>query len=250
MKYTVVIPARYSSSRLPGKPLMDICGKPMIVRVAEQALKSGASRVVVATDDERIEKVCKELNLEVCMTSSTHNSGTERIAEVVTKLSLADDEIVVNVQGDEPLIPPANIEQTAKLLEETNAPMSTLCVPIEGEEVFDLNCVKVIMNAYKEAIYFSRAPIPFERNNFRNGDKSAKLGHARHIGIYGYRAKFIKEYVNMEPCALEDVECLEQLRVLYYGKKIAVDFAIEDPLVGVDTAEDLEKVREIFSRKG
>ena len=105
------------------------------------------------------------------------------------------------------------------------------------------------MNAYKEAIYFSRAPIPFERNNFRNGDKSAKLGHARHIGIYGYRAKFIKEYINMEPCALEDIECLEQLRVLYYGKKIAVDFAIEDPLVGVDTAEDLEKVREIFSRK-
>ena len=239
MKYTVVIPARYSSSRLPGKPLMDICGKPMIVRVAEQALKSGATRVVVATDDERIEKVCKELNLEVCMTSNEHNSGTERIAEVVTKLNLADDEIVVNVQGDEPLIPPANIEQTAKLLEETNAPMSTLCVPIEGEEVFDLNCVKVIMNTYKEAIYFSRAPIPFERNNFRNGDKSAKLGHARHIGIYGYRAKFIKEYINMEPCALEDIECLEQLRVLYYGKKIAVDFAIEDPLVGVDTAEDL-----------
>ena len=216
MKYTVVIPARYSSSRLPGKPLMDICGKPMIVRVAEQALKSGATRVVVATDDERIEKVCKELNLEVCMTSNEHNSGTERIAEVVTKLNLADDEIVVNVQGDEPLIPPANIEQTAKLLEETNAPMSTLCVPIEGEEVFDLNCVKVIMNAYKEAIYFSRAPIPFERNNFRNGDKSAKLGHTRHIGIYGYRAKFIKEYINMEPCALEDIECLEQLRVLYY----------------------------------
>lgn len=249
MKFTVVIPARYSSSRLPGKPLMDICGKTMIVRVAEQALKAGAKRVVVATDDERIAEACSGTNVEVCMTSKDHNSGTERIAEVVDKLGLADDEIVVNVQGDEPLIPPENIQQTAKLLEETKAPMSTLCVKIEGEEVFDPNCVKVIMNANKEAIYFSRAPIPYERNNFRAGIKTAKDGHARHIGIYGYRAGFIREYISMPPCALENIECLEQLRVLFYGRSIAVDYAQKDPQVGVDTMEDLEKVRAIIAKQ-
>ncbi|MGN1392936.1 MAG: 3-deoxy-manno-octulosonate cytidylyltransferase [Succinivibrionaceae bacterium] len=249
MKYIVIIPARYSSSRLPGKPLMDICGKTMIERVAIQALKSGASRVIVATDDERIEQVCKNISVEVCMTSADHNSGTERIAEVVNKLNLADNEIIVNVQGDEPLIPPENITQVASLLEETNAPMSTLCVKIEGEEVFDMNCVKVIMNANKEAIYFSRAPIPYERNNFRAGNMSAKDGHARHIGIYAYRAGFIREYISMPPCALENIESLEQLRVLYYGKSIAVDYAKKDPQVGVDTIEDLKKVREIIEKQ-
>ena len=249
MKFTVIIPARYGSSRLPGKPLMDICGKPMIVRVAEQSLNAGADRVVVATDDERIVESCGGCGAEVCLTSKEHNSGTERLSEVVEKLSLPDDEIVVNVQGDEPLIPGENIRQVASLLETTGAPMATLCVPIEGEEVFNPNCVKVIFNHHHEAIYFSRAPIPYERDNFRNGIKDAKDGHARHLGIYAYRAGFIREYVNMQPCALESIESLEQLRVLYYGKKIAVDYAETDPEVGVDTLEDLNKVRDIFAKK-
>ncbi len=248
MKFTVVIPARYSSSRLPGKPLMDICGKPMVLRVVEQALQAGAERVIVATDDERIATACKNSKAEICLTSKDHNSGTERIAEVVSKLGIADDEIIVNVQGDEPLIPPENIKQVATLLNDSEAPMATLCAHVEGKDVFDLNCVKVIMNAKKEAIYFSRAPIPFERNNFRAGINDAKEGHARHIGIYAYRAGFINQYINMPPCALEDIESLEQLRVLYYGEKIIVDYAQKDPLVGVDTLEDLEKVRAIVAK--
>lgn len=249
VKFTVIIPARYASSRLPGKPLMDICGRPMIVRVVEQALQARADRVVVATDDDRIVKACEGCGADVCLTSKDHNSGTERLSEVVEKLGLPDDEIVVNVQGDEPLIPPENIRQVAELLDRTSAPMSTLCVPIEGEEVFNPNCVKVIFNHRNEAIYFSRAPIPYERDNFRANNMAAKDGHARHLGIYAYRAGFIKEYVRMSPCALEAIESLEQLRVMYYGYRIAVDYALSDPQVGVDTAEDLEKVREIFSKK-
>jgi|SRR5574344_47732 3-deoxy-manno-octulosonate cytidylyltransferase (CMP-KDO synthetase) len=249
MNYIVIIPARYSSSRLPGKPLMDICGKTMIERVVEKALKAGAQRVIVATDDERIANVCKIANAEYCMTSKEHNSGTERIAEVVEKLNLKDDEIVVNVQGDEPLIPPENILQVAELLANSEASMSTLCAKTSGEDVFNPNCVKVIMNEKGEAIYFSRAPIPYERNNFRAGNMAALEGHARHIGIYAYRAGFIRDYVKMEPCALENIESLEQLRVIYYGYKIAVDYAKKDPLVGVDTIEDLERVRDIFANK-
>lgn len=249
MKFTVVIPARYSSSRLPGKPLMDICGKPMIVRVVDQALQAGASRVIVATDDECIESACTDCGAQICMTSKEHNSGTERIAEVITKLGLPDDEIIVNVQGDEPLIPPENIEQVAALLASSSAPMATLCAEVSGKDVFDLNCVKVIMNANKEAIYFSRAPIPFERNNFRAGNMEAKDGHARHIGIYAYRAGFVNKYISLPPCALENIESLEQLRVLYYGEKIAVDYAKKDPQVGVDTMEDLERVRAIVATR-
>lgn len=249
MEFTVVIPARYGSSRLPGKPLMDVCGRPMVVRVAEQALRAGASRVIVATDDERIAAACAGSGAEVCMTSKDHNSGTERLSEVVEKLGIPDAGIVVNVQGDEPLIPPENIVQVAALLEETGAPMATLCVPIEGEEVFNMNSVKVVIGQNREAIYFSRAPIPYERDRFRAGDMSARQGHARHLGIYAYRAGFIREYVSLPPCALESIESLEQLRVLYYGRKIAVDYAAADPEVGVDTLEDLEKVREIFGRK-
>ncbi len=248
MSYTVIIPARYSSSRLPGKPLLDICGKPMIARVVEKALLSGASQVIIATDNERIVQSCSNLGVKCCMTSVKHNSGTERIAEVIDQLQIADDEIVVNVQGDEPLIPPTNIAQVANLLATSDAPMATLCAKVSGEEVFNPNCVKVIMNHKHEAIYFSRAPIPYERNNFRSGNMEAKTGHARHIGIYAYRAGFVKQYVAYDPCPLEEMESLEQLRVLYYGGKIMVDFAKEDPLVGVDTAEDLERVRAIVAK--
>ena len=250
MSFSIVIPARYSSSRLPGKPLVDINGKTMIERVALQALQTNANRVIVATDDERIVKACEHIKgINCVLTSKNHNSGTERIAEVCEKLGINDDEIIVNVQGDEPLIPPVNILQVANLLENSQAPMATLCVPNEGEEVFNPNCVKVIMNKNNEAIYFSRAPIPYERNNFRAGDKSAKLGHARHLGIYAYRAGFIKEYLKMSPCVIEEAESLEQLRVIFNGYKIMIDYAKEDPMIGVDTLEDLEKVREIVKMR-
>jgi 3-deoxy-manno-octulosonate cytidylyltransferase (CMP-KDO synthetase) len=249
MDFNVVIPARYSSSRLPGKPLLDICGMTMIERVARQALAANPKRVIIATDDERILEVCLKIDgVETVLTSKNHNSGTERIAEVCEKLNISDDEIVVNVQGDEPLIPPVNIHQVANLLDNTTAPMATLCVQIEGEEVFNPNCVKVIMNKNNEAIYFSRAPIPYERNNFRDGDKSAKLGHSRHLGIYAYRAGFIKQYLNMPSCVIEEAESLEQLRVLFNGYKIMIDYAKEDPKVGVDTQEDLEEVRKIIAQ--
>lgn len=250
MDFTVVVPARYSSSRLPGKPLLDICGMTMIERVAHQALAAKPKRVVIATDDERIVKVTENIpGVETVLTGKEHNSGTERIAEVCEKLKFLDDEIIVNVQGDEPLIPPKNIHQVAQLLFNSQAPMATLCVAISGAEVFNPNCVKVIMNKNKEAIYFSRAPIPYERNNFKNNDMSATLGHARHLGIYAYRAGFIKEYLNMSSCIIEEAESLEQLRVLYHGYKIMVDYAFEDPKVGVDTMEDLEEVRKIFASK-
>ncbi len=249
MHYTVIIPSRYSSSRLPGKPLLDIMGKPMVVRVAEQAVKGGADRVIVATDDARIRDavLASGVKAEVCMTSPDHNSGTERIAEVVNVMKLSDQEIVVNVQGDEPLIPPENIAQVADLLECSQAPMATLCARVTGEDVFDPNCVKVIINHQGDALYFSRAPIPYERNNFREGNRQALRGHARHIGIYAYRVGFIRKYLTLPPCEIEAMESLEQLRVLYHGYRIAVTYAEKDPMVGVDTAEDLEKVRKIFS---
>ncbi len=162
------------------------------------------------------------------------------------KYKFADDDIIVNVQGDEPLIPPENVFQVASLLEKSNAGMATLCAQFSGKDVFDPNCVKVVINDKNEAIYFSRAPIPYERNNFNAGNRSAEKGHARHIGIYAYRAGFIRKYVSLAPCALEQMESLEQLRVLYYGYNIAVAFAEKDPMVGVDTAEDLERVRKIY----
>lgn len=251
MRYTVVIPSRYASTRLPGKPLLDIMGKPMVVRVAEQALKGGAERVIVATDDTRIRDavLASGVAAEVCMTSPDHNSGTERIAEVVNAVKLGDQEIVINVQGDEPLIPPENIAQVADLLECSQAPMATLCAQITGEDVFDPNCVKVVINYQGDALYFSRAPIPYERNSFRAGDMSAPRGHARHIGIYAYRVGFIRKYMTLPPCEIEALESLEQLRVLYHGYRIAVTYAETDPLLGVDTAEDLERVRKIFSER-
>ena len=162
-------------------------------------------------------------------------------------MKLGDQEIVINVQGDEPLIPPENIAQVADLLECSQAPMATLCARVTGEDVFDPNCVKVVINYQGDALYFSRAPIPYERNSFRAGDMSAPRGHARHIGIYAYRVGFIRKYMTLPPCEIEALESLEQLRVLYHGYRIAVTYAETDPLLGVDTAEDLERVRKIFS---
>ncbi|GAB2658160.1 3-deoxy-manno-octulosonate cytidylyltransferase [Vibrio panuliri] len=248
MSFTVVIPARYQSTRLPGKPLADIAGKPMIQWVYEQALQAGADNVIIATDDQRVEQAAQAFGATVCMTSPNHESGTERLAEVVKVMGIPDDHIIVNVQGDEPLIPPAIISQVADNLANSQAPMATLAVEISDEaEVFNPNAVKVLTDKDGYAMYFSRATIPWDRDNFANG-KSIVQPLLRHIGIYAYRAGFINTYINWAPSALEKIECLEQLRVLWYGEKIHVAVAKEAPAAGVDTPEDLEAVRQILSR--
>ncbi|KDM91753.1 3-deoxy-manno-octulosonate cytidylyltransferase [Photobacterium galatheae] len=247
MAFTVIIPARYQSSRLPGKPLADIAGKPMIQWVYEQARKAGATQVIVATDDQRIADAVKGFGGEVCMTRADHDSGTERLAEVVEKYQLAANEIVVNVQGDEPLIPPSIIRQVADNLAHSIAPMATLAVEIDhADEVFNPNAVKVVTDKNGYALYFSRASIPWDRDNFAKRPQEIHQNLLRHIGIYAYRAGFIKTYIHWEPSALEKIESLEQLRVLWHGEKIHVDVAIDPPPAGVDTPEDLEKVRQMI----
>ena len=250
MSFTVIIPARYASSRLPRKPLADIAGKPMIQHVWEKAQQAGANRVIIATDHEEIEQVAKTFGAEVCMTSTEHNSGTERLAEVIEKMAIADDEIIVNVQGDEPLIPPVIIQQVAQNLAQNQVNMATLAVKLETkEELFNPNCVKVVTDQKGIALYFSRAAIPFARDHFADCNDAfvASQSYLRHIGIYAYRAKFVNQYIRWQPTVLEKLESLEQLRALWYGEKIHVELAKEAPQVGVDTLEDLERVRQILS---
>ncbi|WP_456297162.1 3-deoxy-manno-octulosonate cytidylyltransferase [Vibrio sp. AK197] len=251
MSFTVVIPARYQSSRLPGKPLADICGKPMIQWVYEQAIQAGAEKVVVATDDDRVNAAVQAFGGEVCMTLSSHQSGTERLAEVVKKMAIPDDHIIVNVQGDEPLIPPSNIKQVADNLAGSQAPMATLAVEIEhADEVFNPNAVKVVTDRDGYALYFSRATIPWDRDGFSSQEPEIKTPLLRHVGIYAYRAGFINQYVNWPASTLETIESLEQLRVLWYGERIHVDVAKEAPPAGVDTPEDLAAVIEIVKSRG
>ncbi|NOH61796.1 3-deoxy-manno-octulosonate cytidylyltransferase [Vibrio sp. RE88] len=250
MAFTVVIPARYESTRLPGKPLADIGGKPMIQWVYEQSLQAGAEKVIVATDDARVESAVQAFGGVVCMTSSEHESGTERLAEVVKVMNIPDDHVIVNVQGDEPLIPPAIITQVANNLANSQAPLATLAVEISHEdEVFNPNAVKVLTDKDGYAMYFSRATIPWDRDNFANGGKVIAQPLMRHIGIYAYRAGFINTYINWEPTALEKIESLEQLRVLWYGEKIHVEVAKQAPPAGVDTPEDLEVVRKLIANQ-
>jgi len=250
MSFIAIIPARFGSSRLPGKPLADINGKPMVVHVMERALESGAKRVIVATDHPDVAKVVEAAGGEVCLTRPDHESGTERLAEVIELCQFADDEIIVNVQGDEPLIPPVIIRQVADNLAKSEAGMATLAVPIEtAEEAFNPNAVKVVRDARGYALYFSRATIPWERERFAVSKETVGDTFLRHIGIYAYRAGFIRQYVKWEPSQLEHIELLEQLRVLWYGEKIHVDVAKAIPSVGVDTAEDLERVRAILGHK-
>jgi len=249
MSYTVVIPARYQSTRLPGKPLKLIGDKPMVQWVYEQAIKSGADDVIVATDDERIKRAVEQFGGQVCMTSSSHESGTERLAEVIQKMGIAEDHIVVNVQGDEPLIPPQNIRQVANNLASFNAPMATLAVEIDDkEEVFNPNAVKVVTDKNGYAIYFSRASIPWDKNHFST-TQEVTSPLKRHIGIYAYRAGFIEKYIHMPASPVEKIESLEQLRVLWHGEKIHVDIAEVTPPVGVDTPEDLEAIRMLVAKK-
>lgn len=249
MKFTVIIPARYASSRLPRKPLLEIAGKPMIQHVWEKAQQAGASRVIVATDHHEIADTVRQFGGEVCMTSTEHNSGTERLAEVIEKMAISEEEIIVNVQGDEPLIPPEIVSQVAENLDRHQVNMATLAVKIQHrEELLNPNAVKVIADQQGMAIYFSRSVIPFPRDQFATLDDPfvQQQNYLRHIGIYAYRAGFIKRYVAWQATALEQLESLEQLRALWYGEKIHLELAKQAPQAGVDTQEDLERVRQFF----
>ncbi|TPG65102.1 3-deoxy-manno-octulosonate cytidylyltransferase [Ewingella americana] len=247
MSFIVIIPARFASSRLPGKPLADINGKPMVIHVMERALESGADRVIVATDHPDVFSAVQAAGGEACMTRADHQSGTERLAEVIEHYGFTDEDIIVNVQGDEPLVPPLIIRQVAENLASCEAGMATLAVPISSaEEAFNPNAVKVVMDINGYALYFSRAAIPWERERFAKSKESVGDTFLRHIGIYAYRAGFVRRYVSWAPSQLENIELLEQLRVLWYGEKIHVAVAKAIPSVGVDTPEDLQRVREFF----
>ncbi len=247
MAYTVVIPARYASTRLPGKALVDIAGKPMVQHVYERACESQAERVVVATDDERIVQAVEAFGGEPVMTSPEHPSGTDRIEEVVRLLGLDADARVVNVQGDEPLIPAAVIDQVAdNLAAHPQAGIATLCEPIDSMDDFiNPNVVKLVADDNGLALYFSRAPIPWDRDGFSAGSSSGAVpaNARRHLGIYAYRVSLLREFVGWPPAALEQYESLEQLRALANGARIHVADALAAVPPGVDTAADLEAVR-------
>lgn len=250
MGFIVVIPARFASTRLPGKPLRAIAGRPMIEHVYRRAQASGADEVIIATDDERIAQAAREFGARVCLTAKTHPSGTDRLAEVVRLLNFPDDQMLVNVQGDEPLMPPVLIDQVAAdLAAHGSASIATLCEPIAtAAELFDPNVVKVVMDEQGYALYFSRAVIPWDREAFAVTTAALPAGamHYRHIGLYAYRAGFIRAYVNWPPCAIERVEMLEQLRALWHGHRVCVGIAREKPGPGVDTEKDLERVERLL----
>ena len=248
MTFKVVIPARYQSSRLKGKPLLDIGGIPMVIHVVKQSLKSKANDVVVATDDQKIFDTVEKFGYKAIMTNINHKSGTDRTVEVVNLMSWSDEVIVVNVQGDEPLINPSLINQVAEYLDHhKDVFVSTACHSISNHNDFiNPNNVKVVLDKNSQALYFSRAPIPFPRDEFAQ-KMIGKEGFYKHIGIYAYRAKFLKNYKDILQAELEDIEKLEQLRILYAGYKIGVVASVDNPMIGVDTPEDLEKVRKLFS---
>jgi 3-deoxy-manno-octulosonate cytidylyltransferase (CMP-KDO synthetase) len=245
MSFTVVIPARFQSTRLPGKMLLDVGGKPMVLRVVERAQQSKAAAVYVATDDERIRSVCRSAGVEVLMTNAAHASGTDRIAEVAQQLGLRDDAVIVNVQGDEPLIPPAVIDQVARnLAARPDTGICTLYAPVTDEaELRNPNAVKLVTDAHGRVLYFSRAPIPWARD----GLTAASLALAkRHIGLYAYRVSVLKQFVTWPLSPLEDTEKLEQLRAMHNGIALHAERCCEFIPPGVDTAADLEHVRQLL----
>lgn len=249
--FVAVIPARFGSTRLPGKPLLDIAGEPMVAHVWRRAQQSAASRVVIATDDSRIQAAMEALGADVVMTRADHPSGTDRLAEVAEKLALPDETLVVNVQGDEPLIPPALINQVAeRLADDEGASIATLAESISDvETLFNPNVVKVVRRFDGRALYFSRAPIPWDRERFAAQPALLETdAWLRHIGIYAYRASFLYAYRDWPPATLEQLEQLEQLRALQHGHAIQVALACEANPAGVDTAEDLERVRAHLAR--
>ncbi len=249
-KFKVVIPARFASTRLPGKPLLDIAGKPMIAHVCERALEAKAEQVVVATDDERIYEVVEKLGIEVVMTDKNHQNGTTRIAEVATILNWHEDDIIVNLQGDEPLISPTYIHEVATALAaQSHAGMATLAVKIETvDKVFNPNMVKVVTDKKGYALYFSRAAIPWDRDRFGHPSKTlSSIPYLHHIGVYAYTVNFLKNYCQWSPSPLERIEYLEQLRVLWQGEAILVKTVPTAPDAGVDTAEDLVRIKAQFA---
>ena len=251
--FIVVIPSRFASTRLPGKPLLEIAGEPMVKHVWRRACESAATRVVIATDDERIRDAFAGLEAEVVMTRPDHPSGTDRLAEVAATLDLPDDAVLVNVQGDEPLIPPALIDQVAqRLFDDTGASIATLAEPItDVDSLFNPNAVKVVRQASGRALYFSRAPIPWDRQAFAQRPEQLETdAWLRHIGIYAYRASFLAEYLGWAASPLEQLEQLEQLRALHHGHAIQVGLAQEPNPAGVDTADDLERVRQWMQDQG
>ena len=268
LAFKVVIPARFASTRLPGKPLLDIGGKPMVIRVAEQAAQSGAEQIIIATDHPPILAVATQHGFQACMTRADHSSGTDRIAEVAAQQGWSNDTIVVNVQGDEPLIPPALIRAVAQHLQDhPECAIATACHPIHDEaSMRNPNIVKTVLDKQGNALYFSRAPIPWPRDagidlslhagqagrasprrgEVGRGEASFSINALRHIGIYAYRASFLKAYGQLTPSPIEQTEALEQLRALYHGYKIGVAVTDHAPPGGVDTEQDLQVVRGLF----
>jgi 3-deoxy-manno-octulosonate cytidylyltransferase (CMP-KDO synthetase) len=249
--FHVVIPARHASTRLPGKPLLHIAGKPMVVRVAEQAAMSGAQQIWIATDHHAIANVVHEHGFKACITRDNHVSGTDRIAEVVERQGWPDECIVVNVQGDEPMMPPALIRAVAQHLHDhPECAIATACHAIGDEAAMrNPNIVKTVLDINGNALYFSRAPIPYPRDAFAAGEGlPAQLPVLRHIGIYAYRASFLRAYGQLSPAPIEQYESLEQLRALYHGYKIGVVIADEAPPGGVDTEQDLQAARDTFKK--
>ena len=249
MSFVVIIPARLASTRLPNKPLADLGGKPMVVRVAERAQQSGAARIIVATDHPDIAAACAAHGVEACMTRSDHPSGTDRIAEVAHTLGLAPDAVVVNLQGDEPLIDPALLAACAARIS-ADVPMATCAHPLSDvADAFNPNVVKVVLDKLGRALYFSRATIPWHRDGFAATREQLPAGYVplRHIGLYAYSNAFLQRYPQLEPSPLESIEALEQLRVLWHGVPIAVHVTAEAPHAGVDTPADLERVRLFYT---
>ena len=249
--FTVLIPARYASTRLPGKPLADLHGKPMVVRVAERAQRAGALNVVVATDDERIRAAAEAHGVAACLTRADHPTGTDRLAEAARLLHLPDDAIVVNVQGDEPLLEPALIRAVAQLLAaHGDAAIATACHRIsDPAEAFNPNVVKVVLDANRYALYFSRATIPWARDAFATDRAAIPAGLPlyRHYGLYAYRVSFLRLFPALPPAPIEQFEALEQLRALWHGHRIVVEITEGTPAPGVDTPEDLDRVRALYA---
>ena len=244
----IVIPARYASTRLPGKPLLDLCGKPMVLRVVDQARKvQSMDSLCVATDDERIAQVCRNARVDVVMTSTDHPSGTDRLAEVARIQGWAADDVVVNIQGDEPLLPPVLVEQVADLLSShPRCAMATLCEPIADiDEFVRSSIVKVVRSQTGEALYFSRASMPFDRDGVKDGVIRVPETARRHLGLYAYRVALLQDYVTWPMGLLEQIESLEQLRVLEQGRRIAIADALVSLPAGVDTPEDLRRLRSL-----
>ncbi|WP_006787635.1 3-deoxy-manno-octulosonate cytidylyltransferase [Thiorhodospira sibirica] len=249
MSFKIVIPARYASSRLPGKPLIELAGKTLLAHVYQQAQRCGADEVIIATEDVRIAEHAKLLGAVVCMTEASHASGTDRVAEVAQYYAWDEATVVVNLQGDEPLMPPEAVRQVAQaLLTHTQADMATLCTPLHSTAQWhDPNVVKVVRDAHDYALYFSRAPIPCARDSQSLEPDGLPVGALRHIGLYAYRVGYLTRFSALPACALETIECLEQLRALHDGARIYIPNACAIPGPGVDVPADIDRVRAILT---